>query len=116
MFREHLQTPAKLIDWLAEKCLDETVGRSGDPCKCPVANFLIETGVVPDNESVSVGLSNIGLRKNPDAISLDSPELTPGWVKDFIIHVDALEKRNVTAEACFNILEDLFPNTLYSMS
>lgn len=106
MFNDYLRTPDQLKKWLSEKEPDSVVGTSGDPCHCPVANFLIEMGTVPFSDRISVGLTRIGLIYNLNDDTITRPELTPGWVARFILAVDSLEKRMVTAERCIQIINE----------
>jgi hypothetical protein len=108
MFIEHLTVPNDFIEWLEKKESDTVVGKPGDPCNCPIANYLYESNVVPKGQQVSVGISRIGLR-NPDGDlngRLNYPETPPAWVTRFVLKVDAVEKGIVTAEKCLEVIED----------
>lgn len=90
----------KFEAWLAGKPAAEIVGRAGDTCGCPLANFYHDAS---GGTEVSIFLSTDGGFKIDRGYSTTT---LPIWARNFVFVVDS-EDLKVTAGRALEILRRL---------
>ena len=96
--RALLATPVPFRSWLAKHRKGARVGRRAEPCQCPIAEYLMRSGI----EDACV---------YPDQIEIGRESLeTPAWARMFIhlidMDSDAEDQRPITRDEALEALEE----------
>lgn len=105
---ELLLRPDSFHTWLEDKNPDVLVGMSGSPTSCPIACFLMESGV-----HAEVGLDHIAIRNSQNNKILEYT-LHKGdigdWIEHFVYAIDDIDTPDdidVTASTALEVLNNI---------
>lgn len=99
---DRLRSPEPFHEWL-EMSPPGEVGKSGAPCNCPLARFILETGMFP---FLLANVPGIRITVSATALVIYTPELQqshalPPWALEFVRMVDNEGPRSTAISKAF---------------